>query len=50
MTGVPFPPTRRLTSRELFQSDGKVNLSCLKEHLTQEGRLEEEVNLLVIHN
>jgi len=45
---VPFPPSHKLTVRELFQADGKINLARLKEHLTKEGRLEEEAAMKVI--
>uniref|UniRef100_F6Y940 Serine/threonine-protein phosphatase n=2 Tax=Ciona intestinalis TaxID=7719 RepID=F6Y940_CIOIN len=46
--GVPFPPSHKLTIKEVFVND-KPKVDLLKEHFVQEGRVEDEVALHIIN-
>ncbi|XP_042588309.1 serine/threonine-protein phosphatase 2B catalytic subunit gamma isoform-like isoform X2 [Cyprinus carpio] len=46
---VPYPPTTRLTMKELYE-DGKPKVELLKSHLVKEGRLEEDAALRIIND
>uniref|UniRef100_A0A1I8FT90 Serine/threonine-protein phosphatase n=1 Tax=Macrostomum lignano TaxID=282301 RepID=A0A1I8FT90_9PLAT len=47
---VPFPPSHRLTSDEVFDAKGRPNAARLKEHFTLEGRLTEEAALRLLRD
>ncbi|NP_001158479.1 calcineurin A protein catalytic subunit [Saccoglossus kowalevskii] len=46
---VPFPPSSRLTMKEVFDSHGKPKPDILKQHFLVEGRVEEAVALRLIN-
>lgn len=46
---MPYPPTTRLTLKELYE-DGRPKVELLKAHLLKEGRLEEDAALRIIND
>ncbi|XP_075412657.1 serine/threonine-protein phosphatase 2B catalytic subunit gamma isoform isoform X3 [Tenrec ecaudatus] len=46
---VPFPPTQRLTLKEVFEN-GKPKSELLRNHLVKEGRVEDDVALKIIND
>jgi serine/threonine-protein phosphatase 2B catalytic subunit len=49
ISGVPFPPSHRLSDSEVFDSKDKPRPDVLKQHFILEGRLQEEVALKIIN-
>lgn len=50
-TGVPLPPSHKLTMAEVFDSKtGKPNHERLKQHFVQEGRIEDAAALKIIND
>ncbi|CAF3509538.1 unnamed protein product [Rotaria socialis] len=48
MDSVPYPPTHRLTIKDIFGTSEKPNLSLLLRHLEAEGRLELDAALTIM--
>ena len=48
LSGVPYPPTKRLTMKEVFDAQHNPRLDVLKQHFYLEGRIDDEVALQII--
>ena len=50
MKDVPHPPTKKLTTADLFDSNtNKPDVELLKQHLIAEGRIDESAALKIIN-
>lgn len=47
---VPYPPSRRLTISDIFESRGKPNIEKLRQHFLLEGRVTDEAALKIIND
>ena len=45
-----MPPIERLTTKDVFDSNGKPKADVLKAHFLKEGRVEEDVALQIINS
>ena len=47
-SGVPFPPTNKLSMNDVYDAKGKPRPDILKQHFISEGRVTEDVALRII--
>lgn len=45
---MPLPPSKKLTTAEVYDSKGKPKIDVLKQHFVAEGRLSDECALRII--